>query len=109
MSNPTHPPDAEDREPPVYFTKLEGNRTQRRTQTPASRLLDCQDEIRRLRDLLTVLDDAFYSEMHGRIEHLGQYGALSRHLGESLHCLSAELGDVMGQVRQAKRPNAPTI
>ncbi len=98
MSNPTHPPEGQNR--PVYFTHLEGTLPDRRTQSLSNRLLDCQDEIRRLRDLLNVLNDAFGSRHHGDASRMVPYGALSRHVEESLRCLGAELGDLVGLFRQ---------
>ena len=84
MSNPTHLPGSDDHERPVYFTHLEGTLPERRKQTLTNRLLDCQDEIRRLRDVLQVLDDAFCSRHHGDASHMVPYGALSWHVEESL-------------------------
>ena len=104
MSNPTHPPGSDGHERPVYFTHLEGALPERRTQTVTNRLIDCQDEIRRLRDVLEVLDDAFGSRHHGDASRMVPYGALSRHVEESLRCLGAELGDLVALFRQRERP-----
>ena len=104
MSNPTHPPGSDDHQHPVYFTHLEGTLPERRTHSLPSRLLDCQDEIRRLRDVLQVLDDAFCSRHHGDASPMVPYGALSRHVEQSLRCLGAELGDLVGLFRQPDGP-----
>lgn len=98
MSNPTHPPAEGER--PVYFTRLEGPLPERRTKSPVSRLVDCQDEIHRLQNVLAVLEDAFGSELHCDPRRVSRYGSLGNHLWESLQCLDAEIRDIGVLLRQ---------
>ena len=83
---------------PAPSSHLQGAPAKRRDMSLQNRLADCEDETRRLQDLISVLSDAFLSEVHGRPSEMASYVALARHVTCSLQALSAELHALRGRL-----------
>ena len=83
---------------PAPSSPLHGPPDGREALSLPNRLADCEDETRRLQDLLSVLEDAFLSEVHGRPSEMATYVALARHMTCSLQALSDELHALRGRL-----------
>ena len=90
------------RPPRLPLTQIEATSLEaRRRVSPAARLLVCGDEIRRLRDVICALQDAFVSAVHEG-SSVGSYGALGRHIDTCLGRLARELEEVREQLAEQR-------